>query len=462
MAPSGPIRRSMADPTQPQKHPPRPDRRQVAARGQPGVSSRQLALDALIAVQRRGRSLDEALSEEASGELDVRDRGFARALVTTALRRRGQIARLLDHFVPKALPRSAGPAPEILILLATELLFMKVAAHAAVSSAVNLAAADRNAQAFRGLINAVGRRLAAEGEGIIAAQDAAVLNTPEWLYRSWVKAHGEANARAIAEAHLGEAPLDISTKGDPAAWAEALEAQVLPNGTLRRWAGGRVETLPGFEEGAWWVQDAAASLPTHLFGDVSGKRILDLCAAPGGKTLSLAARGARVTAVDRAAGRLQRLRENLARCGLDADVIEADGTKYKPDQLFDAVLIDAPCSSTGTIRRHPDVAWSKQPDDITALAGLQDRLLDAGINLLAPGGQMIFSTCSLQSAEGVERIDRILDRQSGLKRTPISPDELFGLSDLITPAGDLRALPHHLRSFGGLDGFFAARLAKVS
>jgi len=452
----------MAETRNPSSPTPRPDRRQQAARAQPGVSSRQLALDALIAVNRRGRALEEALIEEVSTELDPRDRGFARALVTTAIRRRGQIGKLLDQFVPKALPRSAGPAPEILILLATELLFMKVAAHAAVSSAVNLAAADRNAQAFRGLINAVGRRMAAEGEAIIAAQDAPILNTPEWLYRSWVRAHGEINARAMAEVHMGEAPLDISTKGDPKDWAEALDAQILPNGTLRRWSGGRIEALPGFDDGAWWIQDAASSLPTHLFGAVDGRRILDLCAAPGGKTLGLAAKGAKVTAVDRAATRLQRLRENLARCQLTAEVVEADGTKFKPDQKFDGVLIDAPCSSTGTIRRHPDVAWSKQPDDITALSGLQDRLIEAGLDLVAPGGQLIFSTCSLQSAEGIERIERILERKPQWVRAPIRPEELFGLNELITPQGDLRALPNHLRSLGGLDGFFAARLVRVS
>jgi 16S rRNA (cytosine967-C5)-methyltransferase len=434
----------------------------MAARGQPGVSARQLALDALIAVRRRGRPLDEAMDEETTQALEPRDRGFARALITTAIRRQGQIDAILKILVPKALPRSAGPAPEILVLLAAELLFLKVAAHAAVSSAVNLAAADRNAQAFRGLINAVGRKLSAEGEAMTAPQDAGELNTPPWLYQSWTKAYGRETARAIAEAHLGEAPLDLTAKGDPGPWVEPLEATLMPNGTLRRWAGGRIESLEGFEQGAWWVQDLAASLPVALFGPVQGKRILDLCAAPGGKTLSLAANGAQVTAIDRSGPRLQRLRENLQRTGLTAQVIEADGASFGGILPFDGVLIDAPCSSTGTLRRHPDVAWAKRIQDLAPLSALQDRLLANGAKLVDVGGTLVYAVCSLQPEEGEARIAQFLIMNPSFQRRAITASEIFGMGELINAQGDLRALPCHLQRLGGLDGFFAARLVRLS
>jgi 16S rRNA (cytosine967-C5)-methyltransferase len=427
------------------------------AAGQP---ARQLALDALIAVQRRNRSLEDALTEEANYPLEARDRGFTRALVTTCLRRRGEIASVLGQLVPKPLPKSAGPAPEILSLLVAELLFMKVPAHAAVSSAVNIAASDRNAQAFRGLINAVGRKLAAHGDQLLDPAKAGRLNTPDWLYASWVNAYGADVALAIAQAHLGEAPLDISVKRNPAIWAEKLEAEILPTGTLRRWGGGRVEALEGFHDGEWWVQDAAAALPPHLFGPVAGRRVLDLCAAPGGKTLSLAQAGAKVTAIDRTANRLARLKENLKRTKLDAQIIEADGTLYHADQPFDFILVDAPCSSTGTIRRHPDVAWAKTPEDVASLVRLQDRLLDQAVQNLAPGGVLIFSTCSIQPQEGPERIERLLAQHPSLTRKPITAGDVFGLDEIVTPAGDLRALPCHLARSGGLDGFFAGRLTR--
>lgn len=428
----------------------------------PGLAARKLALDALVAVRRRGRALDDALAEAPDANLDLRDRGFLRTLLTTALRRRGQIDDLIPRFLAKALPRSAGPAPEILILLATELLFLKVAPHAAVSSAVHLAAQDRNAQAFRGLINAVGRRLAAEGPALVAAQDAARLNTPDFLWTDWVATYGEATTRAIAEVHQGEAPLDIATKGPPEPWAEPLEATLLPMGVLRRWAGGRIETLPGFDEGAWWVQDAAAALPARLLGDVAGARVLDLCAAPGGKTLALAAAGAQVTAVDRSPQRLDRLRENLARTGLDARVVEANGETWEFLDPFPLVLLDAPCSSTGTIRRHPDVAWSKGAGDIAALTRLQDRLLQGALRNLAPGGTLVYATCSLQRAEGEARIEALIASGAPVTRAPIRPEEIGGLAEAINPQGDLRALPCHLAHLGGLDGFFAARLRKTA
>jgi len=422
---------------------------------QAGHDSRHAALTLLDRVLHRRQNLDDAFDGAVPGTLEPRDRSFVRLLVATTLRRLGQIDAAIDLCLEKPLTPKARAARDVLRLGAAQLLFLATPPHAAVDGSVDLCV--RDLKPYRPLVNAVLRRLARDGEAIRAAQDAARLNTPDWLWDSWTSAYGDA-ARAIAAAHLAEAPLDISVKGDPAAWAAALEATLLPGGSLRRPAGGAVEVLPGFAAGAWWVQDAAAALPARLLGDVAGKSVIDLCAAPGGKTAQLAAAGANVTAVDRSPARLGRVRQNLARLGLAAEIVAADALAWRPAALADAVLLDAPCSATGTIRRHPDIPHLKSQADVEKLAVLQSRLLEAAATMLKPGGTLVYCTCSLQTEEG--EAQAALALQFGLEPMPISAGEL-GLDDDMVRNGQLRTLPYHWAAQGGMDGFFAARFRRA-
>lgn len=420
--------------------------------------ARAVAVEALSTVLRRHQSIDEAL--DLSEIADERDRGFARLLLATTLRRLGQIDALIDACLEHPLPTRAAMAHDLMRLGVAQLLFLNTPAHAAIDTAVEMAKAA-GMTGLEKLVNAILRRLSREGRDMLAAQDAERLNSPDWLWQSWCTAYGEDTARAIARAHQGEAPLDLSVKGDAALWAERLEADLLPTGSLRRHQGGLVPTLPGYDEGAWWVQDAAAALPARLFGDVTGKHIADLCAAPGGKTAQLAAAGAIVTALDRSAKRLTRLGDNLDRLALTAEVITADAAQWTPSALLDGILLDAPCSATGTLRRHPDALWNKHPDDIAKLTVTQDRLLRAAIDMLKPGGLLVYCTCSMQPEEGIERIDALLADGVPVRRVPIQANEIGGLTELLTSAGDLRTLPCHLAEQGGLDAFYAARLERL-
>ncbi|ARJ66586.1 MFS transporter [Magnetospirillum sp. ME-1] len=423
-------------------------------------SPRAIAVDLLSMVLDKGRLLDEVLDDPRLSPLDERDRGFVRMLLGTTLRRLGQIDSLIEHCLDKPMRAGAAWAEHALRLGICQLLFLDVAPHAAISTTVDLVKGGTQA-GFAKLLNAVLRRLDREGRDLIAAQDAELLNTPEWLWRSWARAYGEDIARAIAAAHLVEAPVDISVAADPAAWAERLEASILPTGSLRRSGGGAVVGLPGFDEGKWWVQDAAAALPARLLGDVRGQRVADLCAAPGGKALQLAVAGAKLTALDRSAKRLKRFTDNLRRLGLTANVVEADAGAWIPPEPFDAVLLDAPCSATGTLRRHPDVARHKNPAEVMKLAGVQARLLRAALGMLKPGGLLVYCTCSLEPEEGPDQIAALLAEGAPIERVAIGAEEVGGMAELITPEGDLRTLPCHLGGLGGMDAFFAARLRKV-
>jgi len=426
----------------------------------PVLTPRALALDLLAALLDHGRLLDELLEDRRLARLDERDRALVRRLLATTLRRLGQIDALIEVCLDRPLAPRAARVGHALRLGVCQLLFLDLAPHAAISTTVELVKHTPLA-GFAGLINAVLRRLVRDGATLIAAQDVARLNSPDWLWRSWSEAYGEEVTRAIAAAHLTEAPIDFTVAADPAAWAAALEAEILPTGSLRRAAGGLVSRLPGFDSGAWWVQDAAAALPARLFGDVRGRRVADLCAAPGGKALQLAAAGADVTAVDRSAPRLERLSANLARLGLSARVVAGDAAAWAPGESFDGVLLDAPCSATGTLRRHPDVARHKSPGDVTRLVAAQARLLDAAIPLVAPGGLLVYCVCSMQPEEGPEQIERLLAAGTPLERVAIRPEEVGGLAELITPNGELRTLPIHLAEQGGMDAFFAVRLRRV-
>jgi 16S rRNA (cytosine967-C5)-methyltransferase len=334
---------------------------------------------------------------------------------------------------------------------------MEVAPHAAIGLAVEQAKASRAVRHLAGLVNAVLRRVNEHKAAILAEQDASRLNTPEWLWRRWVQAYGDETAARIATAHLEEPPLDLSAKADAADLAARLSGAALPWGTVRLAVKGRIEDIDGYEEGAWWVQDAAAAMPALLLGDVAGLRVADLCAAPGGKTAQLAARGAHGTAVDISASRLRRLKENLERLHLEAEIVQANVGDWSPPELFDAVLLDAPCSATGTIRRNPDIPYLKSEADIAALARVQARLLAHALSLLKPGGALVYATCSLEPEEGEAQIEAALASRGDIALAPVRADALGLPPDAITPAGMLRTLPFH---GGGMDGFFAARLVR--
>ena len=354
----------------------------------PGLAARRVAADLIDGVLRRHRPLDEQLeageASSAFAALPERDRALARKLVGTVLRRLGTLRHLLAGALERGFPADAPRVEAILLIGAAQLFWLDVPDHAAVDLSVRLAQADRRASRYPGLVNAVLRRMARYGRAALAGLDTAALDTPDWLMARWKGAYGRATAHAIAAMHGEEPPLDLTVKQDPEGWAARMRGRVVATGTVRLVAHGPVSLLPGYAEGAWWVQDAAAALPARLLGDVAGQRVADLCAAPGGKTAQLAAAGARVTAVDRSPARLARLRENLARLGLAAETVAADVLDWEAEP-FDAVLLDAPCSSTGTIRRHPDIPWLKTPAEIEVLSALQLRLLDRAIDLTRPG-----------------------------------------------------------------------------
>jgi 16S rRNA (cytosine967-C5)-methyltransferase len=425
-------------------------------------TARQVALDLIGAVLRRKRPLDDAIEDNSvMSELSVRDRAFARLLVASVLRRLGQIDALIADCLNTPLAPRAAVIHDILRLGIAQLLFLRTPPHAAVATSVDLAHA-RGFLTHKGLVNAVLRRLSLEGAGRVDRQDAARLNTPDWLWRSWGQAYGEDCARAIAVAHLKEAPLDLTLRGEEDEWCDKLQATKLPTGSLRRPAGGSVMALPGYAEGAWWIQDAAASLPVRLFNGIEGRDVVDLCAAPGGKTAQLASAGARVTAIDRSTRRLDRLVANLNRLGLPVSAVAADALSWRPEQPVDAVLLDAPCTATGAIRRHPDVPHLKQPEDVARLAVVQENLLRAAVDMLRPGGMLVYCTCSLEPEEGPQRVEALLRSGAPVQRRPIEAQELSAPADWVTAGGDLRTLPCHLAEFDGVDGFYAARLVKLA
>ncbi len=434
----------------------------------PGLAPRRIATDILDGVLRRHRPLDEQLDGRAAhlglNALSDRDRALARKLVATTLRRLGTLRQLIGAALDRGLPQDAPRIETVLLIGAAQILWLEVPDHAAVDLAVRLAQSDRRASRYAGLVNAVLRRIARDRAVPRADRDASGLDTPNWLIARWTATYGAATARAIAEIHTHEPPLDLTVKSDPDGWAARLRGRVVATGTVRTVAPGPVPMLPGYVEGAWWVQDAAAALPARLFGDVRGKSIADLCAAPGGKTAQLAHAGARVTAVDRSALRLARLRDNVARLGLTVEMIAADATEWQAGP-FDAVLVDAPCSSTGTIRRHPDVPWLKRADDLAALAVLQRRLLERAVALVKPGGTLIYTACSLEPEECEAQIAALLGREPSIERRPIAAAEVAGHAEFLTSAGDLRTLPCHWPDpdphMAGLDGFYAARLRRA-
>ena len=428
-----------------------------------GILTRHIAFKILDEVLMRKTPLDQVLTRnEEYNSLEGRDKSFVRMLVATSLRRKGQ----LDDMIGRVAEKELHPTNLRLVLYVgmTQILFMNVPHHAAVNTTVELAERE-NMALQKGFINAVLRRMTGEGQEWRQRQDPVRMNIPQWLLAYWIEDYGMGEAAEISQACLSEAHLDITIKNpsEQKYWAEELEGTVLPTGSVRLNGAGNITDLAGFEDGMWWVQDASASLPAKLMGDIKGKDVIDLCAAPGGKTAQLAANGANVIALDRSAKRLERLKENMERLKFtDAVTITvADGGVWQPTEPVDAVLLDAPCSATGTIRRHPDVMHLKGNKDVNQLMGLQSRLLDNAADMIKSGGILIYCTCSLQKSEGELQVDVFLANHPEFKRSPITADEVGGVEALITKDGDVRVLPYHLAPQGGMDGFYIARMVKA-
>lgn len=419
-----------------------------------GLPAREAALTLIDAALSRRGGLDEAASANGFRFLEPRERAFARALAMAVLRHLGPIDRALAARLQKAPP---DRVMNLLRLGAAQAFHLEVPAFAAVATSVELAGANKASRPFKGLVNAVLRGLLRDAP----PSDDPTLLAPPWLYSRWVAAFGEATAREIAGQIALEPATDLSLKpgADAAALAEALEGEVLPGGTLRLRRKGDVAAWPSFEDGSWWVQDAAAAVPARLLDVKADEAVLDLCAAPGGKTLQLAAAGANVVALDRSAARLKRLEENLVRTGLSAEVVAADGAAWDDARTFDAILLDAPCSATGTFRRHPDVLWAARPGDVASLANVQARILDSAAGRLKPGGRLVYCVCSLEPEEGEAQVEAFLARRPDMALDPIAPGEGGAPTASLTPRGTLRLLPHQLD--GGQDGFFAARFRKA-
>ncbi|HEX3430013.1 MAG TPA: transcription antitermination factor NusB [Rhizomicrobium sp.] len=424
------------------------------------MGARAAANRAISDCLRRKLPLDAVLDAAVTG-LTGRDRGFARAIANETMRRFGQLDALVRHFVPRPPPlHKAGPTLEILLAASCELLFLSVAAHAAVDGANRLAAADAKAVHFKPLINAVLRRIAREGAVVLRGQDEFPLNTADWLWQRWLGVYGEEVTRAVAGVHVQTPPLDLSFRAPPDSVPRDGGIN-LPGGMIRIAPAGNVESLPGYKDGTFWVQDFAASLPARLFGDVAGRHVVDLCAAPGGKTAQLCASGARVTAVERDEHRIERLQQNLARLDFAAELVLADVRDYRPQAPADCVLLDAPCSATGTVRRHPELPWIKSAADVAACADATVELLEAAASMVRPQGLLVFAVCSLEPEEGTEQVAYFLRRNPKFRRVPIAPQEIFGLAQCLDANGDLRTLPCHFAENGGMDGFYAARLLRL-
>lgn len=403
------------------------------------------ALNILTAVLYKNANIDDAC-DAIVADFAKRDSAFIRMLITTTVRRLGQIDDLIAKALEKPLPRRGQTAMNILRLGVAQLMFLKTPPHAAVSTSVDLCRAVQQ-DFYVPLINAIMRTMTRRGDKWLSAQDAEKLGTPSWLWQSWEQSYGAQKARAIAAANLCPADNFIVVKENPAYWAQKLTGEVVFGNCIRLPSLANMSHMEGFATGDWWVQDAAATFPVRLFDDIQGKHVADICAAPGGKTANLMMRGAHVDAIDISKNRLARVAENLSRLHLSANLIVADATKITGQ--YDAVLIDAPCSATGTIRRHPELVLHRTQADIDKLADTQARLLTHAHQLVRKGGEVVYCTCSLQKQEGEAHI---LALKNLYDIIPITQPDLVPFQ---TSDGFLRTFPNNR-----LDGFFIAHLRK--
>ncbi len=391
------------------------------------------------------------------GDLDDRDRRFVQLLASTYLRRRGQLEKTIAPLMTRRPFGAQENANIILMMGAAQLLILNTDTHAAVDSTVELmrqAGFDR----LTGMANAVMRRLTREGKNRFD-NTKPTDNLPEWLKTSWQATYGRDAIASLMSLSMKVPPLDITPKTTPEIWAKRLQGRVINNVSIRRDFNGDLTQLDGFADGSWWVQDAAAALPATLFGKIAGKHVIDLCAAPGGKTAQLVVAGAKVTAIDNGRKRINKLRRNLERLKLDANIVYADGRTYQPDAPVDHILLDAPCSATGTLRRRPDIMGRRIAEDISTLQEMQWDLATTALGWLKPGGTMIYATCSLQPEEGEEMIAAILARAEGsFVLDPITPEQAGTFAPSITAEGAIRIVPSDYATIGGVDGFYIARL----
>ncbi|HBN32552.1 MAG TPA: 16S rRNA methyltransferase [Rhodobacteraceae bacterium] len=426
-----------------------------------GIGARLAAAQMLHAVLFEKLLMSEAMVGKGNplDRLAPQDRARAQSLANGVLRHLAALDAVLDQFLEKSPPLKVRNA---LRLATFEMLAEDIAPHAAVNAAVEIVRGSPKTTHMAGLTNAVARRVAAEGAAIWAQQGPQKL--PNWLATPISKNYGAAVVGAIEAAHQVGAAIDLTLKHPEQAtdWAARLGATVLPTGSLRLKGRPQVTALEGFDRGDWWVQDAAAAMPARLFGDVKSLNALDLCAAPGGKTMQLAAGGAKVTALDISADRLGRVNENLTRVKLNARVIAADVLQFETDQRYDAILLDAPCSATGTIRRHPDLPFAKDGVDLSGLFELQAAMLDKALQLLKPGGRLVYCTCSLLPREGETQIAQALGRHDGLKVLDIDPVALGGDAVWSVAGGGLRLRPDYWPDLGGMDGFYMVCLQSPS
>ncbi|THH36747.1 methyltransferase domain-containing protein [Aliishimia ponticola] len=414
-----------------------------------GIAARRSAAYLLDRITGDGKLMSDLIAGGALERLSPPDRARAQRLATDVLRNMDRVDRLMTDHVQKTPPL---PIHNLLRIGALELA-QGAAAHGVVNDLVSIASRSKRHGRLKGLVNAVLRKLADH-----AAQDWLTLPTPripDWLRAPLLAAWGRDTVRAMEEAHAAGAPLDLSARGDAAELAKQLGGTLLPTGTVRLTDPGQVSGLPGYTEGAWWVQDAAAAIPARL---VDGHKVLDLCAAPGGKTMQLAAAGKDVTAVDLSDKRLERVRENLSRTGLTAELLQSDALEVSGQ--WDAVLLDAPCSATGTLRRHPDLPFAKDGSEFFGLIDLQARMIDHAVTLLRPGGQLVFCTCSLLPDEGEVQIEEALERHPDLQIDTAALEQPWIESEWRSTEGGLRLRPDFWAEQGGMDGFYIAPLRK--
>jgi len=439
--------------------------REKNTRNTPQHGARYVAAHAVRDVLTNGTPLDMAISTQALfAQLERRDRAFARLITATVFRRMGQIDKILAPFLKKTPP---DLALAVLRCGAAQILFLQTPPYAAVNGSVALLRRSKKTAHMAGMANAVLRRVGEQGAELLA-QTQTLDNIPAWLRTSWQDAYGDAALQAIADMLAQEPPLDLTTKpGITGPGGEVLpDGEILPGGTVRLDKAGNIQALPGYEDGNWWVQDISAALPVRvlidLVGDIKGKRVLDMCAAPGGKTLQLAAAGAHVTALDKNPERLERVRENLNRTSLSAEIVVGDALKWREadDKSFDCVVLDAPCTATGTFRRRPDVLHTKTPQNVESLARLQEKMLTAAARHVRPGGTLIYCTCSLQPQEGEDQIDKFQQKRTDFRLNSLLGTNILGVPEAVTKTGAMRVLPHFLREKGGMDGFFIAAFTR--
>ncbi|MDH4414549.1 MAG: RsmB/NOP family class I SAM-dependent RNA methyltransferase [Rhizobium sp.] len=453
--------KSKKKPTRNQNHQERTPRRS----DKPGLDARIAASRILAAVIDKKTSLDGMLDSEHGNPaflpLNDADRGLVKAILQSALRHLPRIEAIIGQLLDNPLPEGARSLHHLLVVAAAQMLYLDVPDHSAVDLAVEQANSDPRSRRFAKVVNAILRRIGREKAALLSSVDDLPC-MPDWFMQRLAEVYGGEQALAIAASQLEPPTIDLTVKADAPGWAERLGGRVLPTGSVRldRFRGS-ITSLEGFEDGTWWVQDAAAAIPAKLFGDLTGKRVADLCAAPGGKTAQLILAGGDVVAVEQSKSRLKRLESNLERLGLSAETRCVNLLDLDEAEAFDAILLDAPCSSTGTTRRHPDVLWTKNAADILKLAALQEKLLRHAVRLLKPGGMLVFSNCSIDPSEGEDIIDRLLVQVSGLRLVPINPADWPGMEEAISAKGEFRTTPAMLADHGGLDGFYAAVIAKI-